>query len=121
MIKPKNIMRECKTHGMTEYILESYSNSYRCKKCRSLNVSNRRRKIKEILTKEAGGECSICGYNRCMAALQFHHLDASEKSFGIAAKGATRSLESLKEEAGKCILLCCRCHVEVEVGITNLP
>jgi hypothetical protein len=38
-----------------------------------------------------GGECSICGYNKCVAALEFHHLNPSEKDFTISAKGYTRS------------------------------
>ena len=121
MTKPKIVIRECKQHGKTEYILESCSNGYRCKKCRTDSVAKRRRKVKDILVEEAGGKCLICGYDKCVAALQFHHLDPTEKSFGIAAKGATRSLDALREEAKKCALLCCRCHAEVEAGITELP
>jgi len=38
------------------------------------------------------------------------------KSFTVSSKGITRSLESAREEARKCILLCANCHAEVEVG-----
>ena len=33
----------------------------------------------------------LCGYDEYLAALQFHHLDPEEKSFGIAEAGVTRS------------------------------
>ena len=31
----------------------------------------------------------------------------------------TRSLERLREEAGKCVLLCANCHAEVESGFVR--
>lgn len=40
-----------------------------------------RRKIKLIDLK--GGECEICGYNKNIAALEFHHLDSSLKEFQL--------------------------------------
>ncbi len=49
-------------------------------------------------------------------ALQFHHLEPSAKSFGLSMRGLTRSIEKLREEAAKCVLLCANCHAEVEVG-----
>lgn len=38
-----------------------------------------------------GGKCSICGYDRCKGALEFHHMDPNEKDFGISAQGYTRA------------------------------
>src|SRR5947199_6546173 len=40
--------------------------------------------------------------------------------FGIRG-GRTPSLQRLREEAEKCILLCSNCHVEVESGVTPVP
>jgi hypothetical protein len=68
---------------------------------------------------EAGGRCRICGYNRCIAALQFHHLDPTAKEFNLARRGA-RSIERLRTEARKCVLLCSNCHAEVEAGVAEL-
>lgn len=34
--------------------------------------------------------------------------------------GLTKSLESLREEARKCVLLCANCHSEVEWGVATL-
>jgi hypothetical protein len=77
--------------------------------------------MKEILVAEAGGACALCGYARCLAALEFHHLDRDLKSYSVAARGLTRSLQEAREEAKKCVLLCSNCHAEVEAGLVVLP
>ena len=76
--------------------------------------------MKALLVAEAGGACLLCGYDRYSGALQFHHLDASEKSFGLGLRGVARSLERCREEARKCVLLCANCHAEVEAGVAAL-
>lgn len=68
-----------------------------------------------------GGKCQICGYNKCSRALTFHHINPKEKSFGISARGFTRSWDKIKKELDKCILLCSNCHMEVHDGLTQLP
>ena len=54
--------------------------------------------------------CAICGYNKCNAALDFHHVEKSNKKFRF-----TRCLsdEHTIEEFHKCILLCSNCHREI--------
>ena len=84
-------------------------------------VSERRRKNKWVLAEEAGGRCTRCGYDTFIGALQFHHLDRAEKSFGLAQNGSTMGLDALREETKKCILLCANCHSEVEHGGGDLP
>ncbi len=76
-------------------------------------VAERRRRNKGTLAEEAGGKCVRCGYDTFIGALQFHHLDRKEKSFGLAQNGSTMGLDALREEARKCILLCANCHAEV--------
>jgi hypothetical protein len=112
--------RSCDRHGEMQFLLEGRG-YYRCMKCRSDAVSRRRRKVKEILVREAGGSCAICGYDRCFGALEFHHLDPSEKRLEVNAKGVSLALATLRAEAEKCVLLCANCHVEVERGVTLLP
>jgi transposase-like protein len=111
----------CPRHGVTAHILVTSESRLRCALCRSEAVSRRRRKVKEILVAEAGGRCRICGYARHAVALQFHHLDPGEKSFGLGVRGLTRSIVRMREEASKCILLCANCHAEVEAGLVELP
>jgi hypothetical protein len=69
---------------------------------------------------EAGGACQLCGYDRCIAALGFHHRDPAEKSFALSQRGVARSLATARGEAAKCILLCANCHAEVEAGMRSL-
>ncbi len=63
----------------------------------------------------------ICGYKRCSAALDFHHIDSKAKEFGLSANGLTRSWEKMKAELDKCVLICANCHREVHAGIAQLP
>jgi transposase len=114
------VTRRCRRHGMTEFWLEGRG-YYRCKRCRMERVSQRRRKIKRILVAEAGGCCALCGYDRCVGALHFHHLDPSTKRFHLSMQGATRSLKATRAEMSKCVLLCANCHAEVEAGLVTLP
>jgi transposase len=114
------VMRNCRRHGMTQFWLEGRG-YYRCKRCRMERVSRRRRKMKLILVAEAGGHCALCGYDRCVGALHFHHLDPSAKSFHLSMQGVTRSLASARAETAKCTLLCANCHAEVEAGLASLP
>lgn len=105
---------DCPKHGKVAHILEERG-YYRCRQCRVEAVGRRRRKVKEILAAEAGGKCLLCGYDRCLAALEFHHLDPKTKSFSLSRRGA-RSIARLRSEASKCVLLCSNCHAEVEAG-----
>lgn len=112
---------ECRRHGLTRFVAVGSEPRLRCAKCRSEAVARRRRKVKEILVAEAGGECLLCGYSKHTAALQFHHVEPSTKSFGLGVRGITRSIAKLREEASKCVLLCANCHAEVEAGAVELP
>ena len=109
----------CRHHGKTAFRLENRG-SYRCLECRSAAVSKRRRRITEILVAEAGGCCELCGFDTHVGALHFHHRDPSTKTFSLAARGFTRSLEAARAEAAKCALLCGNCHAGVEAGVLSL-
>lgn len=111
---------ECRHHGLTEFILENRG-SYRCVKCRRERVAEWRRSVKRRLVEEAGGSCVICGYDKCISALHFHHLDPRQKKFALSRQGVTRSFAEAQEEARKCLLLCSNCHAEVESGTTQIP
>jgi hypothetical protein len=117
---PKYVIRICVTHGAQRFVWEGRG-SYRCVRCRAQRVMARRRQLKEILVSEAGGRCALCGYDRCLRALNFHHVDPATKVFGLGERGLTRALDVLRTEARKCVLLCSNCHMEVEQGVTALP
>jgi IS30 family transposase len=114
------ITLDCRQHGESAHVL-CEDGTYRCKRCRSESVSRRRRRSKELLVTEAGGRCAICGYDRCMRALAFHHIDRATKRLTLSQNGVTLSLERLRAEARKCVLLCANCHAEVETGLTAVP
>lgn len=117
----REIDADCRKHGRTRHVRVTAERRLRCAKCRAEAVSRRRRKVKETLVAEAGGKCALCGYMRHSAALQFHHVDPATKSFGLGVRGITRSIEKLRDEAAKCVLLCANCHAELEVGAVELP
>ena len=73
-------------------------------------------KLKAIEYK--GGKCQICGYNKCIRSMQFHHLNPNEKDFGIS--GGTKSFQRIQPELDKCILVCANCHGEIHDGLINL-
>lgn len=117
--RPRHVARECPKHGAVNFVLESRG-YYRCTRCRAERVSHRRRKVKEILVAEAGGGCVACGFNAHQAALAFHHLDPSQKRFNLSLRGVTRSIDKLRAEARKCVLLCATCHAMVEAGVLSV-
>ncbi len=77
--------------------------------------------MKEILVAEAGGRCTICGYDRFAGALEFHHVDPMAKRMPLSARGIAYASETLRAEAKKCVLLCANCHAEIENGVAALP
>jgi 5-methylcytosine-specific restriction endonuclease McrA len=93
---------------------------WRCKRCVGEAVTRRHQKIKRTLVAEAGGCCAVCGYDRCVVNLHFHHVVPAEKSFPLTvARG--KSLEAYRAEARKCVLVCANCHGEIEAGLIPSP
>ncbi len=97
MCKRKYIYR--KNHGTTKV----------CSKCLFLRI---RIKNKIKCVKYKGGKCSMCGYNKCLRALTFHHVNPETKKFGISAELYKR-WKDLQLELDKCILVCINCHSEI--------
>ena len=115
-----SLVRDCARHGRTAFVLEGRG-YYRCKLCRTEQVIRHRRRLKQLLVAEAGGACALCGYDRHLGALQFHHLDPRSKRLQISQNGVTLSLDTIREEVRKCVLLCSNCHAEVEGGVASVP
>jgi protein-arginine kinase activator protein McsA len=56
--------------------------------------------------------CEVCGYNEHPAALQFDHLDPSQKHEAVATMmSKRRPPELVWEEIKKCRVLCANCHM----------
>jgi len=59
-----------------------------------------------------GGKCSVSGYDKCIAALDFHHVQPADKGDFILSQSHCRSWDSVKAELDKCVLLCRNGHAE---------
>ena len=68
--------------------------------------------IKKYLVAQKGGKCQICGYDRSVAALHFHHRNPATKKFNISHEVGVEHWGALIEEVEKCDLLCANCHAE---------
>lgn len=84
-------------------------------------VIKRRKKLKVMAVELKGGKCQVCSYDRCVSALEFHHIDEKTKEFDLSTRGLTRSWEKIKNEVQKCVLVCSNCHREIHAGLVRLP
>lgn len=80
-------------------------------------VAKRRRKVKQMAVEYKGGKCELCGYDRYVGALDFHHL--RDKEFSVSKSGNTYSWERVKAELDKCMLVCANCHRELTGGFRS--
>lgn len=71
------------------------------------------RAYKEQAIQAHGGKCVWCGYDKCIAALHFHHKDPLEKDPDFNNKSRNWSYERKKTELKKCDLVCANCHAEL--------
>lgn len=84
-------------------------------------VNRYRKSFKEKIKLECGGKCKICGYNKCLRSLVFHHLDPSIKEYEISKLLRTHGKKAMRDEIKKCVLLCSNCHGEVHDGLISIP
>ena len=103
-------MHECQWHLCTKEI-EDGKNFCSSKCYNRAKVTKRRRKLKVMAVNHKGGKCEVCEYAKCVAALEFHHQDPSQKEFRISS-GITRAWSTIEKELDKCVLLCSNCHKE---------
>lgn len=83
---------------------------------RASQITLIRRSVKHQLVLYKGGKCEICGYDKCERALEFHHLDPTQKEFTISGSLNHLSdfnMEKYYSEVDKCILVCSNCHAEI--------
>ena len=102
-------MRICSLCGNTyEY---DRSKGHRGKICSACRTKKRHYVLKLRMIEYLGGQCSVCGYDKCPAAMHFHHLNARQKEFSLGG-AYNRSWKALTAELDKCIILCANCHAE---------
>jgi len=109
---PISAIKICSKHPDSEFSTPKNGGRRRCRACTVDAVVKYRRNVKLRAIEYKGGKCIRCDYNKCVAALHFHHIDPDTKEFSIGKTGVTRSWAKLKKELDKCELLCSNCHAE---------
>lgn len=82
------------------------------------DIKNYRQNRKQLLVDCLGGKCAKCGYDSCLAALDFHHINPLNKDFSLSR--SIQDLDKCIKEVKKCVLLCCRCHRELHDGLWSI-
>ena len=106
-----------------EAVLRGRQRVFCSPRCKNSDTNNRHqnyeaqqargRRRRELLISRKGGRCERCGYSRNGAALAFHHVNPSTKSFPLdIRKCSNSSWAALLAEAEKRTLLCLNCHAE---------
>jgi len=111
------MIKECKTHGLTEFKRHSNGSgrpdTYRCRLCWRETRNKKRNDRKSQIIEEMGGKCVICGYNKNIAAIDFHHIDPTTKVCEVSNL-MLGSIAKTRKEIEKCVLVCKNCHAEIE-------
>jgi hypothetical protein len=94
----KTRLQECRRHGLVEFrhFRDGGAGRWRCRRC------------------------VVCGYDRTLVNLHFHHVDPSTKAFGLTISSG-KSLAAYTAEARKCVLVCANCHGEIEARVIPCP
>lgn len=107
-ISSKYICRTCSIEGKEHFYKDA---KYQCKSCwNKRSYAATKSRITEYMESRGGAKCQICGYDKCVAALDFHHRDPTEKD---PLWNKSWSIKRLKTELDKCDILCSNCHREL--------
>ncbi len=116
-VKPQkmNKRKNCSKCGIEKTSENTFSPkegmwSPQCRRCLEAKGKRSRINIKQNAVDYKGGCCQVCGYKKCLAALDFHHLDPTQKEFTVARKKLNVDNEEMRLELDKCALLCANCH-----------
>jgi hypothetical protein len=102
---------------INEFYQRKLNSSSYCKSCTNKQTKLRMNNLKLKMIEYKGGCCSKCGYDKYQGALEFHHLDPSEKDFNPSHLKKYKFDEKIKNELDKCVLVCANCHREIHNDI----
>lgn len=110
--------KECqKKYAATHYQKNKQSYKDRSKNSRP-NLIKRNRDY--IYNYKLSKGCCKCP-EREPIALDLHHVDSEEKEHGISKMvNESRSIQSIKTEVNKCIVICSNCHRKLHAGLIKI-
>ena len=84
---------------------------HKCKFCYRVTKRALRKKYQDwLLNYKKETKCKRCKIDD-YRVLEFHHVDGKTKDFSIAnARDNNLSLDRIKQEIKKCVILCANCH-----------
>jgi len=106
----------CKTR---QYYINNPNSTTLAKK---FSDKNRVIAFKLAALKHCGESCKLCGYNKNISALSFHHVDPNGKDFGLGGTRLKKDELTIEQkfELDKCITLCNNCHSTVHYNHNEL-
>lgn len=122
-LPPTKVCRICECElNIDRFGIYKEGNKWRvfsyCKVCDAARTKQFYLEFKKKAVAYKGGKCERCSYNKCLKALDFHHIEKTNKSQGVATF-RVRDWELLKKELDKCQLLCANCHREEHCEICH--
>jgi predicted HNH restriction endonuclease len=116
-------MKHCTKCGVelddhNTYKKSSTRRSSKCRKCLNEISMDKWKQRKLDAIEYKGGKCQVCGYDKHYGALEFHHLDPSEKDCDWG-KLRLKNWENIKKELDKCICVCANCHREIHGSVAQ--
>jgi len=90
----------------------------RCGSCSKRRFGEKEREERASIKESFGNRCLVCGYDRCLAALHFHHKHGRQGMWKkLFKKKGSVQLRELKAHPERFVLLCANCHIELEEKI----
>ena len=112
--KKDGLQTHCKT-CRKEINNNHYKNSSKRREAVRRNASLHKIRNTEFLNEVKSQGCCKCGEAE-LCVLDFHHLGRN-KDFDISKKRGSFSIEKLKNELEKCIVVCSNCHRKIHAGV----
>lgn len=117
------MVKTCKVCNIEKPLSEFFSNGYQPNgvkkykaKCKLCQKAYDRTKFRNTVTEIVGSySCKICGYSKCLEAIEFHHINPSLKEWKLSDL-VTNKKETIEKELAKGILVCANCHREIHYG-----
>lgn len=117
MTKTCSVCKELKP--LTEFYSNGFqptgAKKYKAK-CKPCQKTYDRNKFRNTITEIMGSySCKICGYSKCLEAIEFHHINPALKEWKLSDL-VTNKRETIVAELAKGILVCANCHREIHYG-----